>query len=267
MCYEASYDKLFVGATSYHINVNVCMHLSFVAAIDNKNIFTMKISRFMVVLLLYIICIQTAGKDYESTSLSLTLSPDQLVVTFSVPIINDNSVESTEGFRGVLSTSLEQVTLVNSTINVTILDDDEVCIRFNQLEYRASEEEGTATLWVRKEGLNDIPIHVTVSAEDGTATSKSHHVLDGSYLFAEMINKNFACMYFILEHMDYLPAVGGLTFEPRDSVLSLNVTLINDDILEDKEVFHVLLGSSRSQSTYVKFEDYNASVAIIDQDS
>ena len=91
-------------------------------------------------------------------------------------IINDNSVEGAEEFRGVLSTSLQQVTIINSTLNLTILDDDEVCIKFNLLEYRASEEDGIATVWIRKEGLNDVPIHVTVTTEDGTATSKSHHV-------------------------------------------------------------------------------------------
>lgn len=68
--------------------------------------------------------------------------------------------------------------------------------------------------------------------------------------------------------MDYVPLIGGLiTFGPYDSILSFNVTLVNDDALEDEEVFYVLLGSSTSQSTYVKLEDYNASVAIIDQDS
>jgi hypothetical protein len=73
----------------------------------------------------------------------------------------------------VLSTSLEQVTLINSTIDVIILDDDQVCIKFNQMEYKASEEESVATLWISKDGMNDIPIHITVSTEDGTAASKS----------------------------------------------------------------------------------------------
>ena len=122
--------------------------------------------------------------------MSLTLSPDQMSVSFGVAIMDDNSVEGAEAFRGVLSTSLEQVTLFNSTINVTILDDDEVYIKFNQLEYKASEEESIVTLWIGKEGLNDIPIHITVSTEDGTATSKSHHV-DGSCLLILIF------MYFI----------------------------------------------------------------------
>ena len=117
--------------------------------------------------------ILSAGSDYESISLSLTLSPDQLAVSFSVPIIDDNSVERGEVFRGVLSSSLEQVTLINSTIDVTILDDDKVCIKFNQVEYKASEEEGIATLLLSKEGMNDIPIHITVSTKDGNATSTS----------------------------------------------------------------------------------------------
>ena len=80
------------------------------------------------------------------------------------------------------------------------------------------------------------------------------------------VDINFHVLH--LEHMDYVPLIGGLiTFGPYDSILSFNVTLVNDDALEEEEVFYVLLGSSTSQSTYVKLEDYNASVAIIDQDS
>ena len=90
-------------------------------------------------------------------------------------IIDDNGVEGAEVFRVVLSTSLEQVTIINSTIDVIILDDDMVCIKFNQVEYRASEEEGVATLSLSKEGINDIPIHITVGTEDGNATSTSHN--------------------------------------------------------------------------------------------
>lgn len=72
----------------------------------------------------------------------------------------------------------------------------------------------------------------------------------------------------ILEHMDYQPVISHLiTFGPRDSILSFNVTLVNDDVLEDEEVFHVLLAVSVSQSSYVKLENYNASVTITDQDS
>ena len=68
--------------------------------------------------------------------------------------------------------------------------------------------------------------------------------------------------------MDYLPVIGGLiTFGPRDSIVNFNVTLVNDDVLEDDEVFHVLLAATVSQSSYVKLEDYNASVTITDQDS
>lgn len=73
-----------------------------------------------------------------------------------------------------------------------------------------------------------------------------------------------------LEHVDYIPVTGGLVtlnFGPLDSILSFNVTLVNDDVLEGEEVFHVLLAASMSQSAYIKLEDHNASVAIIDQDS
>ena len=68
--------------------------------------------------------------------------------------------------------------------------------------------------------------------------------------------------------MDYLPVIGGLiTFGPRDSIVSFNVTLVYDDVLEDDEVFHVLLAATVLQSSYVKLEDYSALVTITDQDS
>ena len=95
----------------------------------------------------------------------------------------------------------------------------------------------------------------------------------GHYFYPKIkshkIDKNLILLAILtLEHMDYLPVTGGLiTFGPNDSILSFNVTLVNDDVLESEEVFHVLLAASVSQSTYVKLEDHNASVAITDQDS
>ena len=47
--------KFFVGTTSYHVNINSAhvffIRLIFLAAIDYKNIFTTKISRFTALLL------------------------------------------------------------------------------------------------------------------------------------------------------------------------------------------------------------------------
>ena len=215
----------------------------------------------MYIVTIHVLFTFSAGKDYESTSLSLTLSPDQLTVSFGVPIVNDHTVEGVETFKGLLSTSLEQVMLINSTVNVTILDDDNVCVKFDQLEYSASEEERITALQIRKEGLNDIPIHIIISTEDGSAVSKSYHCNWLKWIKVSCI------LNFISEHMDYIPTLGGVTFGPHDSILSFNVTLIDDDALEDKEVFHVLLRTSTAQSTYVKVESYNASVFIIDQDS
>lgn len=117
-----------------------------------------------------------AGDDYKSTRFSLTLTPDQQVFSINVPIFNDDIVEGRETFTAKLTSSHEQVTLVNSSVTATILDDDKVSVKFNRLEYSVNEDESVAVLLVRKEGQNEIPIHITVSTEDGSAISKSSNI-------------------------------------------------------------------------------------------
>lgn len=90
-----------------------------------------------------------------------------------MPIIDDGTVEGTEVFTGRLTSSQEQVMLINSTMNITILDDDKIGVRFDQVEYSVNEEDSVVTLRVRKEGRNEIPIDLIVSTEGGNATSKS----------------------------------------------------------------------------------------------
>ena len=89
-----------------------------------------------------------------------------------VPIIDDDSVEGMETFTAKLTSSQEQLLLVNSSVDVTILDDDTVRMRLDQLEYSVFEEDRVAVLSVRKEGKNDIPIRVVVSTADGSAVGK-----------------------------------------------------------------------------------------------
>ena len=104
--------------------------------------------------------------------LSLNLTPDQRIFSIVVPIINDDTVEGAETFTAKLTSSQEQVLLVNSTINITILNDDKISIGYDQLEYLVNEEDGFVTLLVRKDGQNDIPVNFVASTEDGSATSK-----------------------------------------------------------------------------------------------
>lgn len=57
-----------------------------------------------------------------------------------------------------------------------------------------------------------------------------------------------------------------LTFERNDFEVSVNVSIKNDEVLEDIEVFHVLLSSAAAESKSVFLDSYNASVMIVDQD-
>ena len=70
----------------------------------------------------------------------------------------------------------------------------------------------------------------------------------------------------IPEQSDYIPVVNVLTFGTHDSNISFSISLIDDDALEDVEVFHVLLSSPDTETNSINFESSNASVIIIDQD-
>ena len=63
-----------------------------------------------------------------------------------------------------------------------------------------------------------------------------------------------------------MPFSSILTFGPNDSTVSINVSLIDNGVLEDMELFHVLLSSTTTENTFIVFDSYNASVVIVDQD-
>ena len=63
-----------------------------------------------------------------------------------------------------------------------------------------------------------------------------------------------------------MPFSSILTFGPNDSTVSINVSLIDNGVLEDMELFHVLLSSTTTENTFIVFDSYNASVVIVDHD-
>ena len=67
----------------------------------------------------------TAGSDYtQPVVTTVTFDPDQTSATYSVPILNDDIVESTENFAALLGTTESGVNIGDGTAIVDILDDD-----------------------------------------------------------------------------------------------------------------------------------------------
>lgn len=63
-----------------------------------------------------------AGADYIDSE--VTFLPGETEAIYPVPIVNDNSIESTETFTVSLSTNDSFVNIVDDAAFVTILDED-----------------------------------------------------------------------------------------------------------------------------------------------
>ena len=67
----------------------------------------------------------TVGPDYTYVTVTVTFAPGQTVASVSVPITDDNTVESTEMFSATLTATQSNVVVIGEdTATVTILDGD-----------------------------------------------------------------------------------------------------------------------------------------------
>lgn len=66
-----------------------------------------------------------AGTDFVSLNGVITIPPGDRTVELSIPLINDDLVESVEMFRVTLSVDPQKATLTDPELMATVLDDDE----------------------------------------------------------------------------------------------------------------------------------------------
>lgn len=156
------------------------------------------------------------GTDYHNTPGSIVFSgADNQIIDVVIPAINDDVVETSEGFRINLSTNND---LVDDRDNATatILDDDNsVLLITNQ----SANEDGTLTFDITLSQAVDGGTNVTCSFADVTAIGGVDYNNSNQVL-------NFA----------------GTAGETH----TLSVPLINDDIVENDETFTVHLSSSNT---------------------
>ena len=126
--------------------------------------------------------------------MEVSFAPDEYVKTVSIAITDDTILELTETFSGVLDSSNDQVAIPTgeNTTTVTITDDDckhffkhiivtrtlvnvvfvalAVTVEFLVAEYTVSEGDGTVNVTIAMSGSSSIPVRVTFTTEDGSAT-------------------------------------------------------------------------------------------------
>ena len=113
------------------------------------------------------------GEDFTAGSYTVTIPAGQTSVTFNAPILDDNKFEGSETIRLLIHPSPNYLRGVQSVV-VTILENDEVTIGFEQPEFWVLEDSGTFNLNLTLNQETEQDINLTLAFE-GTATDGSDY--------------------------------------------------------------------------------------------
>lgn len=161
--------------------------------------------------------------DFINTSGTINFADGQDSLSFTVPIVDDLSIESTESFTITLSNPTNFATLGSITqATVNILDDDTAgVLNFNPTGYTIAENGLSILLTVtRTQGIGGA-IGVTCATVDGTA----------------------------LADADYLPFNRTLSFAEGETTKFISVQIVDDLIQESNEQFSVVLSDPTGGAT------------------
>ena len=182
----------------------------------------------------------SAGSDYTAASGTLTFEPGETRQIISVPVLDDSAEEGDETFTASLSNP-RNATLADAEGTATIRDDDgdgplppsglpELAIH----DVTVAEDAGNAVFRVSLSHESDEAVTVAYATSDWTATAGS----------------------------DYTTASGRLTFEPRETLTTIAVQMVDDDEEEGDEVFTVRLSDARNAT----LADREGTATITDDD-
>ncbi|CAI8026301.1 Deleted in malignant brain tumors 1 protein [Geodia barretti] len=175
----------------------------------------------------------TVGVDYSSLITSFSVQPDDRDVLFNIDIIDDDIVEKEEFLDlGIRSESVG-VLVENRYTHIRIRDFDIAIVRFMETSYTVREDTGQIEICVVIDGRVDFDFTVGLSTVDGTAGEE-----------------------------DFEAVSTILTFSREESVKCVAVSVINDAVLEETELFLVTL-TLRSDSNQIKFDNSMTTVEIL----
>jgi len=167
----------------------------------------------------------TAGSDYTANSSTLTFAPADVTKTITVLTTDDAALESAETVLVNLSGATGGVTISDAQGVGTINDNDvaPTCggISFTVASNAAVTEGASSAFTVTKAGTTSNSCSVNYATANGTATSGS----------------------------DYSAKSGTLTFTSAQTSQAVNVTTIDDSVVESAETFTMSLSSPTGGST------------------
>ncbi|MEI7898281.1 MAG: Calx-beta domain-containing protein, partial [bacterium] len=185
----------------------------------------------------------TAGSDYTALSGTVTIPAGSTSATISVPVINDNIVESTETVIVTLtsiSSGDPQISIGAPNIaTVNIADDDAATVSITATVAAAGEPSTNGQFTVTMTKASDVPTVISYTV-GGTATAGT----------------------------DYTALSGTLTIAALSTTATIDVPVIDDLVLEATETVIVTLGTITSGDPQVTLSaTVSATVNITDNDA
>jgi hypothetical protein len=161
----------------------------------------------------------SSSSDYTATNGTLSFAAGETSKTFTTDLTNDDTQESTETFRLVLSSPVD-ATIGTGTNAVTVTDDDVSSVGFTTSTTSVSETNGPVTLTVTRSGATNTTVTIDFTTTNGTALAGS----------------------------DYAATNGTFTFNPGETTNTITIELTDNATQEGSETFQVRL-SNVSNST------------------
>jgi VCBS repeat-containing protein len=159
----------------------------------------------------------TDGSDFTALAGTLTLQPDEVITSFTVPILPDTLEEGDETILLSLSSPTGDATLgTQHQAELTIIDKDynpQGTLQFEHIAYRVNESDSVATIRVKRVGGSTSDIQVRYEMFDGTAQAGD----------------------------DYRISRGLLRFGPGETLKSFDIDILQDGGAEGTETAYLQL--------------------------
>jgi len=178
-----------------------------------------------------------AGLRYAPTNGVLTFADNVTSQAFQVRVIDDAIVQGPQSLGLVLSNPSVGTSLLSTNASLTILDND-VGLGFSSTTYAVSEGAGSVTLSIQRLNGTNGSFSVQYASSNGTASANS----------------------------DYLGVSGSLTFANGETLKTINIPILQDNIVEGNETFTVSLFAV-SPSNAAQLITSSTTVTILDDDA
>ncbi len=179
----------------------------------------------------------TAPEDFDNTPISLTFAPGETTQTVSIPILNDNSIEPDETLALTLVNPTGGATLgTPNSATFTIIDND-TALQFTRPDFSGVEDATPIQpVQVQRIGFTDIPTGVTIGLSDGTTTAP----------------------------VDYDPTPISVDFAPGETLQTVELPLVDDEIIEPDETINLALLNPTGEATLT--QPTTAVFTLVDND-